>query len=60
MTNNKMCESEIILNDYQKIKHHLYGFHDVTKNFSTGDWLKLVNKKIIEVQKRKKIHPLTF
>ncbi len=40
---------------YQKIKHHLYGFHDVTKNFSTGDWLKLVNKKIIEVKKRKKI-----
>ena len=40
---------------YQKIKHHLYGFHDVTKNFSTGDWLKLVNKKIKEVQKRKKI-----
>ena len=26
---------------YQKIKHHLYGFHAVTKNFSTGDWLKL-------------------
>ena len=23
---------------YQKIKHHLYGFHNVTKNFSTGDW----------------------
>ena len=21
---------------YQKIKHHLYGFHSVTKNFSTG------------------------
>ena len=40
--------------EYQNIKHHLYGFHDVTKNFSTGDWLKLVNKKIIEVQKRKK------
>ena len=39
---------------YQNIKHHLYGFHDVTKNFSTGDWLKLVNKKIIEVKKRKK------
>ena len=30
---------------YQKIKHHLYGFHDVKKNFSTGDWLKLVKKK---------------
>ena len=40
---------------YQKIKHHLYGFHNVTKNFSTGDWLKLVTKKIKEVQKRKKI-----
>ena len=39
---------------YKKIKHHLYGFHDVTKIFSTGDWLKLVIKKIIEVQKRKK------
>ena len=40
---------------YQKIRHHLYGFHDVKKNFSTGDWLKLVNKKIKNVQKRKKI-----
>ena len=39
---------------YQKIKHHLYGFHDVTKNFSVGDWLKLVMKKIKEIQKRKK------
>ena len=39
---------------YQKIKHHLYGFHNVTKNFSTGDWLKLVIKKISEVRKRKK------
>ena len=41
--------------NYQKIKHHLYGFQDATKNFSTGDWLKIVNKKIIEVKKRKKI-----
>ena len=40
---------------YQNIQHHLYGFHDVTKNFSTGDWLKLVNKKIKEIQNRKKI-----
>ena len=40
---------------YQKIKHHLYGFHNVTKNFSTGDWLKLVNEKIIEIQRRRKI-----
>ena len=40
--------------DYQKIKHHLYGFHDVKKNFSTGDWLKLTIKKIKEIKKRKK------
>ena len=39
---------------YQKIKHHLYGFVDVSKSFSTGDWLKLVNRKIKEVKKRKK------
>ena len=39
---------------YQEIKHHLYGFHTVTKNFSTGDWLKLAIKKVNEVQKRKK------
>ena len=39
---------------YQKIRHHLYGFHDVKKNFSTGDWLKLVFKKIDEIKKRKK------
>ena len=41
--------------DYKKIKHHLYGFHDVKKNFSTGDWLKLANRKIDEIKKRKKI-----
>ena len=40
--------------NYQKIKHHLYGFHNVKKNFSTGDWLKLAIKKINEVKKRKK------
>ena len=39
---------------YHKIKHHLYGFHDVTKNFSTGDWLKLVNKKLLKLKKEKK------
>ena len=40
--------------DYQKIKHHLYGFHNVKKNFSTGEWLKFAIKKIKEVRKRKK------
>tara|TARA_B110000438_G_scaffold145116_1_gene139701 strand:- start:1103 stop:2014 length:912 start_codon:yes stop_codon:yes gene_type:complete len=40
--------------DYKKIKHHLYGFHNVKNNFSTGDWLKQAIKKIKEVKKRKK------
>ena len=29
----------------EKIKHHLYGFQNVTKKFSTGQWLKLAKKK---------------
>ena len=41
--------------NYQKIKHHLYGFQNVKNNFSTGEWLKLAVKKIKEVKKRKKI-----
>ena len=40
--------------NYQKVKHHLYGFHDVKKSFSTGDWLKLANKKIKELQNKNK------
>ena len=41
--------------NYKNIKHHLYGFKSVKKNFSSGDWLKLVKKKILEIKKRKKI-----
>jgi tRNA dimethylallyltransferase len=41
--------------DTKKIKHHLYGFVSVKKSFSTGHWLKMVGKKIKEIQKRKKI-----
>ena len=41
--------------DYNKIKHHLYGFESVKKNFSTGKWLNLANKKIDIIKKRKKI-----
>ena len=41
--------------DFQKIKHHLYGFQSVKKKFSTGQWLKLVSQKIMEVKKRNKI-----
>ena len=40
--------------DYQKIKHHLYGFQSVKKEFSTGNWLKLVNLKIEDIKKRNK------
>jgi tRNA dimethylallyltransferase len=40
--------------DYQKIKHHLYGFHSAKNNFSTGNWLKIAIKKIKEVRKKKK------
>ena len=41
--------------EYQNIKHHLYGFQCVKKNFSTGDWLKLTNKKILDLKKKNKI-----
>ena len=41
--------------DYQNIKHHLYGYQSVKKNFSTGDWLLLANQKILELKKRKKV-----
>ena len=40
--------------DCQQIKHHLYGFQSVTRNFSTGDWLRLVNEKILNCKKIKK------
>ena len=39
---------------FQNIKHHLYGFHDAKKSFSTGDWLKLAIKKIKELQNKNK------
>ena len=41
--------------DLKKIKHHLYGFCDVKKKYSTGEWLKLLIKKIKDIRKRKKI-----
>ena len=51
----KILSARPYTKDYQKIKHHLYGFHSVKNNFSTGDWLKIAIKKIIEVRKRNKI-----
>jgi len=40
--------------NYKKIKHHLYGFISVKKNFSTGEWIKHTEKKINEILKKKK------
>ena len=51
----KILSARPNLKDYKKIRHHLYGFHNVKNNFSTGDWLKLTIKKINEIKKRKHI-----
>ena len=41
--------------DYQEIKHYLYGFQSVKKNFSSGQWLKMANQQIIDCRKRSKV-----
>ena len=41
--------------DLKKVKHHLYGFQQTKKIFSTGIWLKLVKKKINHCLKEKKV-----
>ena len=51
----KILTARPVKNNFQKIKHHLYGFKNSKKVFSTGDWLKIVTKKIKEIKKRKKI-----
>ena len=38
----------------KNITHHLYGFHSVKKNFSTGDWLKKTIKLIKQIHKKNK------
>ena len=50
----KILSARPFQKDYQKIKHHLYGFKSVRNKFSTGDWLKLVKKKISDIKKNKK------
>ena len=51
----KILSARPLRKDYKNIKHHLYGFKNVKKNFSTGDWLKLAKKKILDIKRRKKI-----
>ena len=48
----KILTARPLKNNFQKIKHHLYGFKNSKKNFSTGEWLKTATKKIYEIQKR--------
>ena len=45
------------IKDERIIKHHLYGFNSVKKNFSTGRWLKMT-VKIIEKQLENKKMPI--
>ena len=41
--------------EQKRIKHHMYGFVNLNKKFSTGQWLNTAIKKIKEIKKRKKI-----
>ena len=50
----KILSARPLKKNYQKIKHHLYGFISAKKKFSSGDWLKLTKKKIFDIRKRKK------
>ena len=51
----KILSARPFKKDYKKIPHYLYGFQNVKKKFSTGHWLKLANKKILDIKKRKKV-----
>ena len=50
----KILTARPLKDKLQKVKHHLYGFQNSKKYFSTGDWLKIVKKKIDEIKNRKK------
>ncbi len=51
----KILSARPSIKNYQKIKHHLFGFQSVKNKFSTGDWLKLAKQKILDIKKRKKV-----
>ena len=50
----KILSARPFQKDFNKIRHHLYGFRSVKRNFSTGDWLKLAKQKIEDIKKEKK------
>ena len=51
----KILTARPLKKNFKNIKHHLYGFQKSNKVFSSGDWLKIVIKKIGKIKKRKKI-----
>ena len=51
----KILSARPFRKDYSGIKHHLYGTQSVKRNFSTGEWLKLANQKILNCKKRGKV-----
>tara|TARA_B100001057_G_scaffold386076_1_gene392930 strand:- start:83 stop:994 length:912 start_codon:yes stop_codon:yes gene_type:complete len=51
----KILNARPSVKDKSNIKHHLYGFLSVKKNFSVGEWLKKCLTKISEIKKRKKV-----
>ena len=50
----KILTARPTIKEQKKIKHHLFGFLSIKSKFSTGQWLKLANKKIKELHKRNK------
>ena len=51
----KILTSRPSSSDLKKIKHHLYGFVSVKKNFSSGTWLNIVTKKIESILRKRKV-----
>jgi len=51
----KILTSRPSPSDVKKIKHHLYGFISVKKNFSTGAWLNIATKKIKSILEKRKV-----
>ena len=51
----KILTARPIKEKNNKIKYHLYGFQSAKNEFSTGQWLKLVKKKIKEIRNKNKI-----
>jgi tRNA dimethylallyltransferase len=51
----KILTARPIKENNNKIKHHLYGFQSVKNEFSAGQWLTLVRKKIKEIRSKNKI-----